>query len=128
MTKNTQTLTKFQSEVNDLLNQFSEANKQFFRYEVGHSNEVDDKWFDGDELEALSNLRTNGLNWSKVKSHGGGEGDGEECWTVYKFYDDSGDEAYVKFDGYYQSYSGSDYIEFFIVEPAQRMVTFYEAI
>jgi hypothetical protein len=113
MSKNSQTLTKFQFEVNALLNQFSEANNQFFNYEVGHSNEVDDKWFDGDALEALSNLRTNGLNWSKVKSHGGGEGDGEECWTVYKFY---------------QSYSGSGYHDFFVVEPVQRMVTFYEAV
>ena len=63
-----------------------------------------------------------------MKSHGGGEGDGEECWAVYKFYNDAGDEAYVKFDGYYQSYNGSEYQEFFIVEPVQRMVTFYEAV
>jgi hypothetical protein len=62
MTKSTHALTKFQSEVSGLLDQFSEANKQFFNYEVGHSTEEDLEWFDEDELEALSNLRTNGLN------------------------------------------------------------------
>ena len=127
MTK--KSLTKFQSEVQKLLNEFSEANKQFFNYEVDHSSGGSDStWFDKEELEALSNLRTNGLNWSKVKSHGGGEGDGEECWSVYKFYNSEDDVAYIKFDGYYQSYNGSEYQEFYVVEPVDRMVTFYEAV
>ena len=121
-------LTKFQSEVQKLLNEFSEANRQFFNYEVGDSLEVDDKWFDGDKLEALSNLRTNSLNWVQIKSHGGGEGDGEECWSVYKFYNSEDDVAYIKFDGYYQSYNGSEYQEFYVVEPVDRMVTFYENV
>jgi hypothetical protein len=128
MSKNNQTLTKFQSEVNDLLNKFSEANKQFFRYKVDHSTEEDYKWFDVDELEALSNLRTNGLNWTQVKTYGGHEGDGEECWSVYKFYNSEDDVAYIKFDGYYQSYNGSEYQEFYVVEPVDRMVTFYEVV
>ena len=126
MTK--KSLTKFQSQVQNLLNEFSEANRQFFNYEVGDSLEVDDKWFDGDELEALSNLRTNGLNWVQIKSHGGGEGDGEECWSVYKFYNSEYDVAYIKFDGYYQSYNGSEYQQFYVVEPVDRVVTFYENV
>ena len=121
-------LTKFQSEVQKLLNEFSEANRQFFNYEVGDSLEVDDKWFDGDKLEALSNLRTNSLNWVQIKSHGGGEGDGEECWSVYKFYNSEDDVAYIKFDGYYQSYNGSEYQQFYVVEPVDRVVTFYENV
>jgi hypothetical protein len=121
-------LTKFQSEVQKLLNEFSEANRQFFIYEVGDSLEKDSVWLDEDELEALSNLRTNGLNWVQIESHGGGEGDGEECWSVYKFYNSEDDVAYIKFDGYYQSYNGSEYQEFYVVEPVDRMVTFYEAV
>ena len=126
MTK--KSLTKFQSQVQNLLNEFSEANRQFFNYEVGDSLEVDDKWFDGDKLEALSNLRTNSLNWVQIKSHGGGEGDGEECWSVYKFYNSEDDVAYIKFDGYYQSYNGSEYQQFYVVEPVDRVVTFYENV
>jgi hypothetical protein len=126
MTK--KSLTKFQSEVSKLLSQFSEANKQFFNYEVGNSLEVDDEWFDADELESPSNLRTNCLNWTQVKTYGGHEGDGEECWSVYKFYNSEDDVAYVKFDGCYQSYNGSEYQEFYVVEPVDRMVTFYENV
>ena len=113
--------------VKKLLNEFSAANRQFFNYEVGSSDEDDCRWLDGDELEALSNLRTNGLSWLKVQSQGGGEGDGEECWTVYKFKHNQLDgEVFVKFDGSYQSYDGSTYDDFYIVTPVERMVTFYE--
>ena len=116
-----------QNKVKALLNEFSEANREFFNYEVGSSDEDDSSWFDEEELETLSNLRTNGLSWNKVKSHGGGEGDGEECWTVYKFkHDQFNGEVFIKFDGSYQSYSGSEYDDFYIVTPVERMVTFYE--
>jgi len=48
----------------------------------------------------------------------GGEGEGEQYWSVYKF--TKGTEAvYVKFDGSYQSYNGSEYDEFFFVEPKE---------
>jgi hypothetical protein len=126
MTK--KSLTKFQSEVSKLLSQFSEANKQFFNFEVENSHQTTSEWFDEDEIEAISGLRTNGLNWTQVKTYGGHEGDGEECWSVYKFYNSEDDVAYIKFDGYYQSYNGSEYQEFYVVEPVDRMVTFYEVV
>jgi len=48
----------------------------------------------------------------------GGEGQGEMYWSVYKF--TKGTEAvYVKFNGSYQSYNGSEYDEFFFVEPKE---------
>lgn len=116
-----------QSQVHSLLNAFGEANRQFFNYEVGSSDQEDSSWLDEEELEALSNLRTNGLSWTKVKSHGGGEGDGEKCWSVYKFnHVDFPESVYIKFDGWYQSYNGSEYQQFFVVTPVERMVTFYE--
>jgi hypothetical protein len=126
MTK--KSLTKFQSEVSKLLSQFSEANSQFFNYEVENSHQTTSEWFDDEVIEAISALRTNGLNWTQVKTYGGHEGDGEECWSVYKFYNSEDDVAYIKFDGYYQSYNGSEYQEFYVVEPVDRMVTFYENV
>ena len=116
-----------QSQVHSLLSAFSASNHQFFNYEVGSSDQGDSSWLDEEELEALSNLRTNGLSWTKVKSHGVVFGDGEECWPVYKFnHYDFPASVYVKFDGSYQSYSGSTYDDFYIVKPVERMVTFYE--
>lgn len=54
----------------------------------------------------------------------GGEGGGEDFWSVYKFTDGT-DEVFVKFDGYYSSYIGRDFEEYFFVTPKEVMVTQY---
>lgn len=54
----------------------------------------------------------------------GGEGQGEDYWTVYKFTDGT-DEVFVQFDGYYASYSGSEFDSWFFVKPQEVMVTQY---
>jgi hypothetical protein len=50
----------------------------------------------------------------------GGEGHGDDYWSVYKFTKND-ESCYVKFDGYYASYNGSDYDEWFFVEPKEVM-------
>ena len=51
----------------------------------------------------------------------GGEGQGDKYWSVYKF--SKGNEAvYVQFDGWYASYNGSEFNEWFFVEPKQVQV------
>lgn len=78
-------------------------------------------WEDEDEeliLEKLPNVKHN------LEKHHGGEGCGDEYWTVYSFADGT-DKVYVQFDGYYSSYSGSDYEEWFFVEPREVTVTQY---
>ena len=51
----------------------------------------------------------------------GGEGKCENYWNVYKFY--KGDEAvYVQFDGWYTSYDGPEFAEWFFVEPKEVKV------
>lgn len=56
----------------------------------------------------------------------GGEGQGDHCHYVIKFTrkSDAEDFVYVKFDGYYDSYDGSDYSygERYIVEPYEKTV------
>lgn len=55
----------------------------------------------------------------------GGEGKGDDYWSVYKF--SKGDEAfYVKFDGWYASYNGSEFNEWFFVEPKQVQVVKFQ--
>jgi hypothetical protein len=51
----------------------------------------------------------------------GGEEQGDYCWSVYKFAKGS-EFCHVKFDGYYSSYSGSEFEEWFFVEPKEVMV------
>jgi hypothetical protein len=55
----------------------------------------------------------------------GGEGEGEEFWTVYSF--TRGLEVVlIKLDGYYLSYDGCTYKQFYEVYPKQKFVTVYE--
>ena len=81
------------------------------------------KWTDdGSETEVFVNT-TKGLNieYTHVDNYGG-EGEGEDYWSVYKFTHGT-DIVYVKFSGSYHSYSGSDYDEWFFVGPKAVEVT-----
>lgn len=57
----------------------------------------------------------------------GGEGEGEEYWSVYSFTNEEG-TVYIKFNGYYQSYEGATFDEFYQVVPKQRTITVYEQV
>ena len=52
----------------------------------------------------------------------GGEGMGDEYWTVYKFTRD-GEIEYLKFDGWYCSYVGPEFNERRWVKPVEVLVT-----
>jgi hypothetical protein len=70
-----------------------------------------------------SQFNQKGISVNRVDSYGG-EGCGEEYWSVYKFSRDQ-EVVYVKFEGYYTSYDGSTYQGFIFVEPREVMVTQY---
>lgn len=54
------------------------------------------------------------------EAHYGGEGKGEEYWTVYKLTDKSTkDDYFVKFDGYYMSYDGTTWQSVSQVKPVE---------
>lgn len=64
-----------------------------------------------------------GIEYEWVAGYGG-EGLGEECWSVYRFTLD-GEEVFVKFDGNYYSYDGSHYEDYYFVQPKQVTRTEY---
>lgn len=83
--------------------------------------EKDSKWNGDFENEVLAKADELGLTVDFVDSFGG-EGQGNDYWSVYSFTD--GDNVvYVQFDGWYASYNGSEYSEWFFVEPKQVVVT-----
>ena len=51
----------------------------------------------------------------------GGEGQGENYWTIYEF-SNGNESVYVQFDGWYASYNGSEFDEWFFVEPKEVKV------
>lgn len=65
-----------------------------------------------------------GISINVVDSYGG-EDQGSDYWSVWKFTKDS-DVVYIKFYGFYASHYGTDYLGFKIVTPQQKTVTVYE--
>ena len=55
----------------------------------------------------------------------GGEGKGDKYWTVYKF-SNGNESVYVHFGGWYSSYNGSEFNEWFFVEPKEVQVVQFQ--
>ena len=74
------------------------------------------------ELEGFDSVvKAKGITYNSVDNYGG-EGMGEEYWSVYSFNNDD-ELVYVKFDGYYASYNGADFSSWFFVDPKEVVVT-----
>jgi hypothetical protein len=60
---------------------------------------------------------------SLVDQHGG-EGEGDQYWTVCRFEAD-GEVLYMEFRGWYASYDGAEYTGYSFVEPKTKEVVVY---
>lgn len=59
----------------------------------------------------------------------GGEDEGRDYYKVYKFTDTStGQECFVKFQGWYASYYGSEFESYFEVTPQEVVVIEYKSV
>ena len=80
-------------------------------------------YYEGQE-DTYNALQEAGITAKCIDSYGG-EGKGEDCWTVYEFYNGN-ESVYVQFDGWYASYNGSEFNEWFFVEPKEvKVVEFH---
>lgn len=107
--------------VSKALDQDDELQKLFF-----HSEVTDDtsKWDEDCVTEFREICSENGVSF-KFKDNYGGEEQGRQFWSVYSF--TSGDHTvYVKFDGWYASYHGSEYEEYKFVEPVEKVIMVFE--
>lgn len=82
------------------------------------------RWDSDEDIEFKTKLQSENIIVEQVDHHGG-EGEGEEYWTVWSF-SNANEVVYIKFDGTYMSYDGSTYDEFYEVQAVERLVTFYE--
>lgn len=73
------------------------------------------------DYSTLSRL-LNILKDSKCVDSYGGEGQGDNYYSVYHFPEV---DMYIKFYGYYQSYNGSEYQDCYLVEPKEVTKTEY---
>lgn len=61
----------------------------------------------------------------KLEDNYGGEDQGSDYWSVYSFSNDK-EVVFIKFDGWYASYEGSTYEEFYEVQAVEKTITMFE--
>lgn len=69
-----------------------------------------------------------GYSYTRVAGYGG-EDQGKEYYSVYEFTKkdtENSPKILVKFEGWYQSYHGSEYTHWKFVEPVEKTVIVYE--
>lgn len=83
----------------------------------------DTTWDEGVVTKFKAKLKYHEINF-EYEARFGGEGCGDDYWSVYSF-SKGNEKVFVQFDGWYQSYNGSEYSEWFFVEPKEVTVTEY---
>lgn len=103
-----------------------EVINQFFWSEATDES-IYDGYLEGESREVFQNLQNQGVEFKHEDSYGG-EGMGDQYWSLYSFTNKEGEKVHVQFDGWYQSYNGSEFTEWFFVEPKQVTVTKFTRI
>jgi hypothetical protein len=84
---------------------------EFDKYYFTMSEESIDGIYDATPFEAK------GVRFDSEESIAGFEGGGDTCSRIFKVTDlASSDEKYIKFDGWYSSYEGSNYDGFYFAD------------
>lgn len=106
-----------------------EAKSNFSRdtFKIYRINEMDSKsiWeLEKEEFEAAGSPKSPLGEWKEVEKYGG-EGQGETWYSIKHFIDH---DVYIRTDGYYSSYNGTDFNDGYgsEVKPVQKTVTAYE--
>ena len=99
-------------------------------------NEVKDEFHNGEftprlhvwDCESVLDFRKQlveaKINFDLVDRYGG-EDQGSDYWSVYSFTDGM-QVVFIKFDGWYASYDGSTYEEFYEVKLVEKTITVFE--
>lgn len=118
-------MTEFQKELAELFNseggnysslaeEFMYGEPDYWRYTNSFTGEVTDT-----TPEVFKDITFTELD------RYGGEGQGDEYWSVYEF--TKGYESWiVRFNGWYQSYNGAGFTDWKFVTPKRKEVTVYE--
>ena len=78
---------------------------------------------ENDDIEQINKINNLNIKSQFVKQFGG-EGKGDDYYSIFRFYNDF-EELFVKFDGYYSSYDDSSFSSWFYVYPEQVLITEY---
>ena len=93
----------------------NEIHRDLFNTEFKQENSK----YDSDELtEFKAALQSSGIAVKHVDNYGG-EDCGSEYWSVYEF-SKGNEKVFVKFNGWYQSYNGSEFEEWFFAKAVPK--------
>lgn len=109
-------MTDLKAKVKELLDSASSDTMNSFFW-----SEFDEEISKYDEEEGVAfktALRESGLTVKHVDRYGG-EDMGSEYWSVYEF-SKGKDKVLVKFNGWYQSYNGSEFDEWFFTKAVPK--------
>ena len=100
-----------------------EAYGDLIRDSLFHSEyNVEPSEYDSDEEKEFRAALTDSGVVCQHEDNYGGEGQGDDSWSVYSFA--RGDEKiYVQFNGWYASYNGAEFTEWYFVEPKEKVIT-----
>ncbi len=100
------------AKVTELLNEADDYIIQdFFHSEISEETRT----WDSDKVTDFRKLLADqNITFEHVDNYGGEE-QGRDYWSVYRF-SQGDDSVLVRFDGWYQSYNGSEFEEWFFVE------------
>ena len=83
--------------------------------------------WDSDEVKAFRQVLTdNSITFGMIDCYGG-EGQGDDYWSVYEFTDGT-QIVLIKFDGWYASYQGSTYNEFYEVKSIEKTIVVFKKV
>lgn len=81
--------------------------------------------WDSEGIKAFRKLLSDaGISFQFVDRYGG-EDQGSDYWSVYSF-SDGMQVVFIQFQGWYASYEGSTYEEFYEVQPVEKTITVFE--
>jgi alpha-amylase/alpha-mannosidase (GH57 family) len=83
-------------------------------------------WDDQIRKHFRSQLNEKNISATLIDRHGG-EGEGDDYWSVYSFTDGT-DTVYVKFQGWYASFVGSEFTDYFFVAPREITMVVFDAV
>lgn len=114
--------------IQDIFNSNEEDRERLITsfFDAEYNRERIQRWYSNEEVWDKFHEKIDELNLIiNLSDQRGGEGQGEEYWSVYEFSSPE-ETVYIKFNGYYQSYEGATFTEFFEVFPKQKTITVYE--
>lgn len=100
----------FKSQIVDILNNDPEIENWMY-YEPTREN-------------TIQNLKSEGISYQEEDSFGG-EGQGDQYWSVFSFSKEGEETLYVRFYGWYTSYNGAEYEGYKFVKPYEKVITVY---